>query len=62
MNSPARIRTAIFLTVGALLGTLVAATLLLFHGTWITGAVVTNAVVQTRDGRRSVTRLLSHMG
>jgi len=55
MGLTGRSRIAIGLTVGALLGILIAAVLLLFHGAWRPGVVVANAVVQTHNGRQSVT-------
>ncbi len=55
MSLTGRSRIAIGLTVGALLGILIAGVLLLFHGIWRPGVVVTNAVVQTHNGHQSVT-------
>ena len=59
MNPVARIRLAIILIASTLLGTLIVAVLLLLHGTWRTGAVITNTTVQTQSGRQSVTWMLT---
>jgi len=59
MNPSARIRLAIILTVGTLVGALAAAILLLFHDTWRPGATVISVGKQVRNGRESVTWTLT---